>query len=417
MKTLITALVVAISCHALLVSTASVAAAPTQAAAPEATTRFEPVSLCRLLDTRETRGLDRPVGAGSTLNLTVAGTCNISDGATALTLTVTSVDATGSGFLSVFPGDTDRPGTSNVNFSIDSTVSNGVMTRVSSGASFRVFTLTATHVVVDVSGQFVPSTESTSGRFIPLAPQRALDTRETNDRGSHPVALPLPGEVPSDAVAVALSVTIVDAEQPGFATAYPAGTDLPNTSTVNSDLAERTRSTTTIIPVTDAGISVHRHSTSDLVIDVWGYMTGDSAALSSEGLYVPTDPTRVWDSRESFDPLNPGGWTSRAVGSTPSAAVVANITAVDMIRPGWISTFPAGHPNNDVSMLNVSSREPRSALTIVQTSAAGLGIMSHSGAHLVVDTFGVVHRAGRSSGALPRVESPESVTPQRTLHL
>ncbi len=411
MKTLLAALVVAISSQALTVSTTSVAAAPPQAAAAEATTRFEPVSPCRLLDTRESRGLDRPVDAGSTLALTVAGTCNVSDDATALALTVTSVHATGSGFLRVFPSDADQPATSNVNFSTDSTIANGVITRVSAGASFKVFTPTATHVVIDVSGQFLPSTESNSGRFVPLTPQRALDTRRTNDRGSHPLTIALPDGVPSDAIAVALSVTIVDAAQPGHATTYAAGTDLPDTSNVNSDSADHTRSATMITPVTSAGFSVHRRSTSDLVIDVWGYMTGDSAALSSEGLYVPTNPTRIWDSRDSFDPLNPGGWTSKAVGSTTPAAVVANITAVNMIRPGWISTFPAGHPNSDVSMLNVSSREPRSSLTIVQTSADGLGIMSRSGAHLVVDTFGYF-----TGPAVPTGPSLESNPPNRAPH-
>jgi hypothetical protein len=401
---------------ALIATSVLITVATPHAAAADDTAAFESLTPCRLLDTRESRGLSDLVPGGTTLELQAADTCDVSGDATALALTVTSVDAKGLGFITVFPSAIARPEISNLNFSAQSTVANTAVTKVSDQASFKVYVHTDTHLVVDVSGQFIPTDTATSGRFIASSPYRVLDTRTTGQRGMGTLNVPLPDTVPDDAIAVAASITIVDAERPSYATVYEAGTSRPTASNVNVDWLDRTRSSTTLAPVNENGFDVYRHATSDLVIDIWGYMTGATADEGIDGLFIPVDPYRVWDSRESFDPLNPRGWKTHEVSSEPSSAVVANIAAVDTIRPGWTSTFSGGYVNSDVSMMNVSSRDPRSALTFARTSESGLGVMSHAGAQMIIDVFGTF--TGSPPPAGPTGDSnPANAVPNNVLFI
>ena len=77
-------------------------------------------------------------------------------------------------------------------------------------------------------GRVFPATDATAGRYVPLTPLRALDTRDggaapaqpNGRRGPH---RRLPAGVPADATAMAVVLTITQARAAGFVTAYPAG--------------------------------------------------------------------------------------------------------------------------------------------------------------------------------------------------
>ena len=79
-----------------------------------------------------------------------------------------------------------------------------------------------------------------TSRFVPIAPVRLADTRADGcgctamdattirvDVAGHPA-------VPDDAVAAALTITSAASTGAGFVTAYPAGSALPETSTLNT---------------------------------------------------------------------------------------------------------------------------------------------------------------------------------------
>jgi len=110
--------------------------------------------------------------AGVTTVLPVAGRGGVPSDAKAVTLNVTSTGSLGAGFVTVFPCGSSRPNTSNLNFAAGATVANAVTTSVGDGGAVCIYNSAPTHVIVDVSGYFSPST-----RFGSVVPARLIDTR------------------------------------------------------------------------------------------------------------------------------------------------------------------------------------------------------------------------------------------------
>jgi len=134
---------------------------------------------------------------------------------------------------------------------------------------------------------------------------------------------------------------------------------------------------------------VHRSMEADLVVDLTGWITGSSAAPSTAGLFVAQAPTRVWDSRASFDAVHPGGVVERTVAiPAEGGAIVANLTAVEATRPGFVTAFPAGTAVPNVSNLNPRWRAAVANLSIVGVSDRGVAFTSNVGTHVVVDVTG-----------------------------
>jgi hypothetical protein len=128
------------------------------AASGSAMTSIQPA---RLADTRQTidsRTIDGQVqgfgriGAGAVLTLPVLGRGGIpSSGVEAVVLNVTAVDPTKPGFLTVYPCGSDRPLAANVNYVAHQVVPNAVFAEVGAGGAVCIYTLAATHLVVDVA--------------------------------------------------------------------------------------------------------------------------------------------------------------------------------------------------------------------------------------------------------------------------
>jgi PKD repeat protein len=118
---------------------------------------FYTVVPCRLLDTRG--GL--PLTAGGQLLIFAVGSCGVPTGARALAANVTVVDATGSGEVTVVPGDVLSPTTSSVSFRAGHTRSSfAVLTLDRDGAgtlaAFADLSAGGVHLILDVTGYFVP---------------------------------------------------------------------------------------------------------------------------------------------------------------------------------------------------------------------------------------------------------------------
>lgn len=140
----------------------SVDSTPTVVVVLPATAKsFYTVTQCRLLDTRQSS----PLASGSKLTFAVAGisafNCGIPANAKALSINVTVVSPTGSGFISVFPGNYPVPVASTINFSAGQTRTNNAILPISSDTSG---TLSAqplvtgngnVQLVVDVNGYFM----------------------------------------------------------------------------------------------------------------------------------------------------------------------------------------------------------------------------------------------------------------------
>jgi hypothetical protein len=92
-------------------------------------------------------------------------------GVAGVALNVTAVDPAGAGWLRVWPCGSPEPETSSVNYMSAGVVEpNAVVVPVDDSGEVCVSTLTATEVIVDVSGWFDSALQPAGGRLI--------DTRE-----------------------------------------------------------------------------------------------------------------------------------------------------------------------------------------------------------------------------------------------
>jgi hypothetical protein len=160
------------------------------------------------------------------------------------------------------------------------TIPNMVLARVGAGGKVSIFNAAgSTHVVVDVFGAFCGGAAS---RFVPVSPQRALDTRSgvgapqgRVSRGEVPVTLAGRSGVPATGCsAVLMNVTAVLASQGTFVTVFPSGRSRPASSNLNV-VSGQVVPNMVLARLGYDGSSVLYNNTGtiDLVADVMGYFT------------------------------------------------------------------------------------------------------------------------------------------------
>jgi hypothetical protein len=117
------------------------------------------VTPCRVVDTRKSAG---PAGGGAlvsaaTRTFPVAGRCGIPAWANAVSLNVTVTQPSTAGHLRLFPGGTDLPQVSTLNFAAGATRANKPLVMLGVGGELSVFCMLGSgsaHVIVDVNGYF-----------------------------------------------------------------------------------------------------------------------------------------------------------------------------------------------------------------------------------------------------------------------
>jgi pimeloyl-ACP methyl ester carboxylesterase len=114
---------------------------------------------CRVVDTRNVAGdYGGPALAAAGQRLfSLAGLCGVPSTAKALSLNVTVVNPTATGFLTIYPGGSILPATSNINYRPGETRANNGVARLATGASLSVFVGQASgtvDLVIDVNGYF-----------------------------------------------------------------------------------------------------------------------------------------------------------------------------------------------------------------------------------------------------------------------
>jgi len=144
----------------------------------EAAIRYYTVSPCRLVDTRDAAlGGPTPLSGGTPRTFTVGGRCGTSPTASGLILNITVTQPNAAGFLTVYPGGTAVPATSNVNFRSGVTRANSAMARVGAGGALSVVAGmpagTTVHVIIDVSGYF-DDTVNNQPPFVALGSAKSL---------------------------------------------------------------------------------------------------------------------------------------------------------------------------------------------------------------------------------------------------
>ncbi|MET3806349.1 hypothetical protein ABIB25_003364 [Nakamurella sp. UYEF19] len=356
---------------------------------------FTSVDATRILDTRNGLGANPViVPAGAAVNLQVLGAGVVpASGVSGVVLNVTVTQPGNAGYVTVYPGGTAKPTTSNLNYLKGQTVPNLVFAPVGADGKVRLYTSATAHLIADVSGYYLGGTPTNAGAFGSLTPKRILDTRhgigapmaEVPDTGTVPLAVLGRGGVPAVNVsAVVLNLTATGAAANGFVTAYPHGQDEPRASTLNF-AAGRTVPNLVVVAVGTGGIvdlAVHLGGGTSLVADVMGYFVGPVADGTVAGTFHPLTPTRVLDSRNgtggASSPLNGGDsvqvFLTPPNGPLPTtgvSAVVLNVLVVKPTGTGYITAYSDASQQPTASNLNFVRGQTVANLVVVPVGPDG----------------------------------------------
>jgi hypothetical protein len=207
-------------------------------------------------------------------------------------------------------------------------------------------------------------------QFVPLAPCRVLDTRQsqnpiqggtfqTFDLASLAQTAHCPQSL-SPGAAFSLNVTVVPHGFLGYLTIWPAGQQQPTISLMNShDGRIKANATIVVGGGSDhTGVSIFVTQTADVILDVNGYF--EPANSGAYAYYALPTPCRLADTRNG-QPL-PGGQEAdfpvlgHICGIPGNAqAYSLNFTAIPNPlghRLGYLTVWPAGGPRPTVSTLN-----------------------------------------------------------------
>ncbi len=262
--------------------------------APSGAGLLAPLAPARICDTRPgnpsslTGGSaqcgDKTLGTGGTLQVQVAGLGGVPAGAEAAMLNITVTDATGSSFLTVYPGGSP-PTASSLNWTAGETVPNLVLASLSPQGTLTLYNSAgAVDVVIDVLGYYAPAAPQGS-EFTPVpSPVRICDTRPAEPAnqctgetlgagGSLSVQVAGLAGIPATAVAVVVNVAVTDTTRASYLAAFPSGLP-PYTSDLNW-VAGQTVSNLVLATLNSTGgfMVYNRFGSADVVIDVLGWYT------------------------------------------------------------------------------------------------------------------------------------------------
>jgi glucose/arabinose dehydrogenase len=365
------------------------------------TGRYVPISQVRVLDSRNNIGttLGKPK-AGSVTTFTIP-TSAVPPNATAVSVNITGVAPGGAGFVTAWPAWTTMPNISNLNFAYaGETDANAAVLPIGAGGEINLATSTSAHLLVDITGYWLPATAATGGRFLAVDPSRILDTR--NGIGAPAGAVAAHGEVslqvngqggvPSSGVsAVAMVVTSVSAVGPGYVTVWRADQTIPEASSINP-MGGDVRANLVIVPVSpDGKVRLFTSSSAHLLVDVSGYFTDGSASSSSAGLLQVVAPNRLVDTRNTHTPMTAGETRSLTVPVAPTgvrpSAVLYNLTAVATGASGFMTAFPSDRTRPEASNVNFEAPgQTRAALAITRTPSPTINLYSFAPADVLIDT-------------------------------
>jgi hypothetical protein len=211
--------------------------------------------------------------------------------------------------------------------------------------------------------------------------------------------------IPENALGVALNVTVAEPVAPGFLTVYPCG-DKPLASNLNY-VAGQTVPNFVVAGIGLGGdVCIDTMSTTDVIVDIAGYIPGGSAVVPLE------QPQRFLDTREGI-----GAPRARVAGLSVVAVQIAgtfgipvdaetvafNATAVQPSGDGFLTVFPCGQPVPETSSLNFTAGAIVPNLVM---SAVGVGgqvcFLSNVETDIVADVAAYVDPVGSDVTMLDR---------------
>jgi outer membrane protein assembly factor BamB len=255
--------------------------------------------------------------------------------------------------------------------------------------------------------------------FIPITPCRVADTRNQEGAFGGPElsagstrSFAITGsncQIPPDAAAYSLNLTVVPDHQLGYLTAWATGEFQPTVSTLNSD--GRIKANAAIVPAgTSGSVSFYVTDPTHLIVDVTGYFVpvGNGSALA----FYPVTPCRLVDTRQGTGPLAGPflvGGVSRSFPLESGAcnipagaqAYSLNLTAVPHGSLEYLSAWPAGETQPLASALNAPSGAITANAALIPAGTNGdVSVYSTNDTDLVIDVNGYFAAPGNGGLSL-----------------
>jgi hypothetical protein len=264
----------------------------------------------------------------------------------------------------------------------------------------------------------------TGSKYYALAnPKRVVDTRTglggrkaKLGAGTQITVTPAVVANPATVTAVVINLTGTNADGSTYLSAYP--TTFSNTSNVNFLKTDSTAAVLATVPVDSAGnFKVRNYGSSiNVIIDVVGYFTTASQAITGSGYAPLTSPTRVLDTRTSTGghqrQLTSGEVFTLPLTAAPAGAtsVIVNITATNQTSSGWIAAYSSTFKGS--SSLNYL-RYTRANLAVVGLSNGKIKLQNYGGSvDVIVDVLGYF-KTSATSYYVP-LPSPVRIADTRT---
>ena len=244
--------------------------------------------------------------------------------------------------------------------------------------------------------------------FYPVAPCRVVDTRGAAGPFGGPMLsagavrsfsiASSACNIPAAAQAYSLNITVVPPAALGYLTAWPTGQTQPVVSTLNSSNGA-TIANAAIVPAGLIGsVSIFVSDATHIIIDINGYFApqGSPGALA----FYPATPCRVADTRNASGPF---GGPSLAAGASRSFSVPSsacgipstaqayslNMTAVPPGPLGYLTAWPTGQTQPNVSTLNALQGQIAANAAIVPAGASGaISVYVSDPSNVIVDING-----------------------------
>jgi hypothetical protein len=257
-----------------------------------------------------------------------------------------------------------------------------------------------------------PITGASALRFVPVAPCRLVDTRNSGPSlGSGSMrSFTIAGTcgIPSTALAYSLNLTVAPQGTLGYVTMWAAGQSQPVVSTLNS-LDGRIKSNAAIVPAGSGGaVSVYATDSTDVILDVNGYFDAytDTSALQ----FYPLTPCRVADTRNAAGSLGGPSLLASQPRSFPilfgacnipynARAYSLNFTAIPQGPLGYLTVWPDGQSQPVVSTLNAPTGAITANAAIVPAGTLGaIELFATDNTDMAIDING--YFAAPASGGL-----------------
>lgn len=263
-----------------------------------------------------------------------------------------------------------------------------------------------------------PAVVTPESGFVPLEPQRIVDTRIGLGGPTRKLVAGeqirvevagVGGVPPSGATAVVANVTAVAPTDHMYFTVFPGSTARPGTSNLNGQPGRPIPNLVVMAVGADGCIEVfNSHGETHCLVDVFGYATADGGDR-----FTPLPPQRLFDSRDGLgvaarqlggqQPVDIQVAGNAGVPASGATAVVMNVTATRTNSVGFLRLTPTGRTRAETSNVNFFAGDTVPNLAICQLGDGGKITLDADGqgAHVIGDVFGYFSSSGGRLRATP----------------